>query len=132
MRAAAPASPSSIVIRSVRMWCYLLGAKSGRNVNTSTCLAEEDHPFLALAPLDRAQGHLGALDPERPREDAPYLAPSHRKGRAATGPSNRIEAREEPAPGSQDRGHRADVLGAARGSIAQKHVYSHTPSNALA
>src|SRR5437879_12463914 len=133
MSAAAPASPSSIlIIRSVRMSCSLLRAKSGRNVNTSTRLAEEDHPFLALAPLDRAQWHLGALDPERPREEAPHLAPGHRKGRAATGPSHRIEAREEPAPGSQDRGHRADVLGAARGSIAQKHVYSHTPSNALA
>src|SRR2546422_10956080 len=127
MSAAAPASPSSILIRSVRMSCSLLGAKSGRNVNTSTRPAEEDHPFLALAPIDRAQWQLGALDPERPREEAPHLAPGHRKGRAATGLSNRIEAREEPAPGSQDCGHRADVLGAARGvDRTEARVLPHT------
>src|SRR2546428_8115200 len=128
MSAAAPASPSSIlIIRSVRMSCSLLGAKSGRNVNTSTRLAEEDHPFLALAPLDRAQWHLGALDPERPREEAPHLAPAHRKGRAATGPPNRIQARAEPAPVAQDRGHRADVLAAARGvDRTEARVLPHT------
>src|SRR3989442_12791222 len=94
--ATAPTSPSASTIRSVLMSRYLLGAKSGRNVNMS-CGRGPSIP--ALTPPHRVQWHPGALDPERPREDAPHLAPDHREGWAAAAPPDRIEAREEPAAG---------------------------------
>src|SRR2546425_210856 len=82
--------------------------------------------YLPSTPPRRVQWHPGALDPERPREEAPHLAPDHREGWAAAAPPDRIEAREEPAAGSDDRGHRADVLGAARGvDRAEARVLPH-------
>src|SRR5439155_15935208 len=56
----------------------------------------------------------------------PHDAQGHRERWAAAAPLNRIESREEPAAGSDDHGHRSDVLGAARGvDRAEARVLPH-------
>src|SRR5688500_15377518 len=88
--------------------------------------ARVHEPLAALAAAGGAERGLGALDVEARPEAPAHLGAGDREGRAGAHGPQREEAPQEPAPRTDDRRHRAQVLVAAgRVDGAEARVLPH-------